>query len=527
MKKVVAYARISNEDQSHFSISGQVDQITEYCFRNNYDLVDTFIDEGQSAKDFDRKAWIRLENFLKLNHQHIDYFIVLKYDRFSRNLEQALQVIQRLEENYKIRILSVQEPIAIPPDSPYYFQMRTQMLLNAHVERLVIKERTKFGINRAKKEGRWTGLAPYGYRNSRDSSGKPILVVDYYESAIVKMIFDLYLQNYSFAAIKKIVTAKGFTKRSKDAIYRILTNKAYVGQIKIELNDGSITYVPGLHSALIDDDSFYRAQALCKREGKVVNQYNEIAYLKSAIICPKCLKPLTCGKSKGRSKYYWYYECTEHRKSYNVERANLKFDKILDEISFDDHQLEYLKRNIQEMILKKLHDGVDDIKVLNKKRAALLVKKENIEEKYFDNKIEDETYAIWIEKVKAELNIVNTSIEKVKSIESSFETYLLSAVNHLTSLRDVFHLATVQEKINFVEIGFGKELIYDGSIYRTNYLNPVFAYKSLMLSQKELLVYEQKKGILNESPLRVDDERLTEPYEELLLWIQKTMGRAA
>ena len=98
MKKVVAYARISNEDQSNFSISGQVEKITEYCYRNNYHLVDTFIDEGQSAKDFDRKAWKRLENFLKLNHKHIDYFVVLKYDRFSRNLQQALTVIQKFED---------------------------------------------------------------------------------------------------------------------------------------------------------------------------------------------------------------------------------------------------------------------------------------------------------------------------------------------------------------------------------------------------------------------------------------------
>ena len=527
MKKVVAYARISNEDQSHFSISGQVEQITEYCYRNNYDLVDTFIDEGQSAKDFDRKAWKRLENFLKLNYKHIDYFIVLKYDRFSRNLEQALSVIQKLEENYNIRILSLQEPIAIPPDSPYYFQMRTQMLLNAHVERLVIKERTKFGINRAKKEGRWMGKAPYGYRNERDESGKPVILVDYYESAIVKMIFELFLQNYSYAEIKKIVKAKGFDKRSKDAIFRILSNNAYVGQIKLTLEDGAETYVPGIHDAVIDEDIFYRVQALIKREGKVVNRYNEIAYLKSVVSCPVCYKPLTCGKSKGRNKYYWYYECTDHRKSYNVEKANALFDDILDTLSFDRHQLEYLKRNIYDLILLKYKDGLEDVQALNKKKAALKLKKENMEEKYFDSKIDDDTYAKWREKINSDMSTVNSAIDKIKSIESSFDTYLSTAVNHLTSLKDVFHMASVQEKMNFVEIGFGKELTYDGSIYRTNYINPIFSPKVLVLKEKRVLVYENKKGILNESPLRVGNERLTEPYEDLLLWIRKNIKASA
>ena len=54
-KTVVAYARISNEDQSHFSIDGQKEQFIEYCEKNNYNLLQVFTDEGQSAKDFERK----------------------------------------------------------------------------------------------------------------------------------------------------------------------------------------------------------------------------------------------------------------------------------------------------------------------------------------------------------------------------------------------------------------------------------------------------------------------------------------
>ena len=50
-KKVVGYARISNDEQSHFSISGQIEQIEIHCEKNGFDLVKTFVDEGQSAKD--------------------------------------------------------------------------------------------------------------------------------------------------------------------------------------------------------------------------------------------------------------------------------------------------------------------------------------------------------------------------------------------------------------------------------------------------------------------------------------------
>ncbi|SFO27711.1 Resolvase, N terminal domain [Paenimyroides ummariense] len=60
-KKVIGYARISNEDQSHFSIVGQQEEFEEYCFKHNYELLYTFTDEGQSAKDFDRRECKQLE----------------------------------------------------------------------------------------------------------------------------------------------------------------------------------------------------------------------------------------------------------------------------------------------------------------------------------------------------------------------------------------------------------------------------------------------------------------------------------
>lgn len=72
-KKVIAYARISNEDQSHFSIEGQQEEFEEDCFRLDYELKHIFTDEGQSAKDFERKEWKQFEKYLKLNYKEIDY----------------------------------------------------------------------------------------------------------------------------------------------------------------------------------------------------------------------------------------------------------------------------------------------------------------------------------------------------------------------------------------------------------------------------------------------------------------------
>lgn len=140
------YTRISTQDQSNYSLAGQEEHIRSFCEKRDYNLLKVYEDKGQSAGSFDRKNWKELERTFAKDWKNISYLIVLKYDRFSRNMTEALVMIQEIEEKLKIRILSVMEPIGIDPPFTMFFQMRAQMLLNAHVELMVIKGRVKFGF---------------------------------------------------------------------------------------------------------------------------------------------------------------------------------------------------------------------------------------------------------------------------------------------------------------------------------------------------------------------------------------------
>ena len=505
-KTVVAYARISNEDQSHFSIDGQKEQFIEYCEKNNYNLLQVFTDEGQSAKDFERKEWKELEKYLKLHYKNIDYLLVMKYDRFSRNVGQALSVIGNLEQVYNIRIISISEPIGLPPESPFYFQLRTQMLLQAHVERLIIKDRTLFGMRKAKKDGRYLGKAPYGYTNNRDNQKKPIIEVNEYEAGIIRKIFNWFLEGYTVAEIKRKAKTIGFNQTGKDSVYRILTNRVYIGLIKIKAcEEQSEHYIKGIHTPIIDEDDFYRVQSVLARPELPKRQYNDLAYLKSAIICPECHKPLTCGKSKGRNKYYWYYECSTHRKSYRLETAHNKFDEILSEISFSDDQLQYMEQKIRKNINQELKNNQIRVPNLTKRLSDLQKKKERLEDKYFSGKLDDNTFLNWQEKMKSEIDLLNQQISYAQVKEQSYWDRFSEKFVKLKNIHNIFEKADIQEKHSFIEKGFGKLLSYDGNIYRTTFLHPVFEDKYLILSDKELLKLHKKTEILQKSPSWVND----------------------
>ena len=68
----VGYVRISDADQSTFSIEGQAAGIRDFCKRHNIELQQVFADEGRSGSNFDREGWRELEKTVKASRQKIN-----------------------------------------------------------------------------------------------------------------------------------------------------------------------------------------------------------------------------------------------------------------------------------------------------------------------------------------------------------------------------------------------------------------------------------------------------------------------
>jgi len=233
MKRAIGYIRISDKDQAHFSPEGQEKFIREYCDRKGFLLVNVFI-EKQSAKDFDRRAWKNLEEFIKINYREIDYLIVIKYDRFSRNTAQGLLKIEMIERKFNIVIMSVFEELAIDAESPFYFKQRADILVNAEFELRVIRDRTRFCMHVAISTGRYISKAPIGYLNKRDAENKPILVIDEERAFAIRKIFKLYLQGIGIKAIvQELRLNDNFTLKGNSAITNILSNSVYAGLVRV------------------------------------------------------------------------------------------------------------------------------------------------------------------------------------------------------------------------------------------------------------------------------------------------------
>src|SRR5690606_41081422 len=255
------------------------------------------------------------------------------------------------------------------------------------------------------------------------------------------------LEGYTRAEITRVIKAEGYSQSGKDAVYRILTNKVYIGLIKINAHNGETEkFVPGIHEPIVSEETFYRAQALFARHNIPRQEYNENAYLKSVVVCPDCFKPMTCGKSKGKNKYYWYYECTTHRKSFNLDIAHKKFAEILTEISFSDSQIDYLKDQVKKNLDRRLKENKELLPDLKIRIAALNHKIDNLEEKFILGSIDSEIYAKWKNKFNKEYQQIERQIKSAQGKKKECDKAFYETFKNLGNISYVFDNLDVQDR---------------------------------------------------------------------------------
>ena len=493
MKKAIAYTRISTKDQSNFSLVGQENYIRDFAAKQGYEIIALFKDDGQSAKNFDRPDWKLLQKFCKENQSEVDALIVAKYDRFSRNLKDALNMIETLEGKYNIRILSAMEPILLNTNSPYFFQFRTQMLMGAQVEWLIIKDRTRSGMNTALKSGRFISTAPYGYINQRDSQNKPIIVIDHHKADIIRRMFQMFLQGASLKEISLEARRMGYTRKGHSAIRLTLQSPTYAGFIKVPAyNDEPAYLVKGIHQPIIEEADWHKVQRIFNQKEKPARTImNEEVPLRSVL---KCIhgQPLTAGNSRGKRKYYWYYknECCK-KPNLSATKLHSQLSEMLKTLSLPSHYILYLAEILEKKIIGEKAENENIIQSRKRELTGLQQRIENLEEKYITNQLDAATYHKWKLRYQSEVSIIKKYITDASRPADEMLSFLKATMPQLSNLQWQYDQADLHTKQAILRTVFNSQLYYHDGIYRTPYILPAFALKAATLKEKGLLIIEQ------------------------------------
>ena len=157
MVKAVGYIRVSQEDEKP---ENQRIQILEWARRNSFDVVGFFVDEAVSGATppRERPQYKAMLEFCKNNG--VNNIIFYDISRLGRNLEETLYELKTLlEEGYNTYF--VYPDFLNQINDPMMKKFVVSMLAwFAELYRYDIIQRTKAGMERAKREGKRIGRPP-------------------------------------------------------------------------------------------------------------------------------------------------------------------------------------------------------------------------------------------------------------------------------------------------------------------------------------------------------------------------------
>ena len=311
MKVADLYIRVSTDEQADkgYSQRDQEERLQKHCTANNIS-VRKVIYEDHSAKTFVRPEWDKLLKLLRKERNKTDLILFTKWDRFSRNAPDAYNMIATLR-SLRVEPQAIEQPLDV--NVPENKMMLAIYLTAPEIENDRRGLNTLYGLRRARKEGRWPGLAPVGYINRTAENGRKYIALDGKQADLMKWAFNEIANGvYSTEQIFKRAVELGLNC-SKNNFLRLIRNPIYCGHIVIPKFKDEETYtVQGLHEPLIPRSLFYEVQDVLdgkKRALKTKILADEQLPLKGFIGCSKCSRTLCGSASKGRNNYYYYYHC--------------------------------------------------------------------------------------------------------------------------------------------------------------------------------------------------------------------------
>lgn len=502
MNNGVSYIRISTEDQSNWSISGQERMNTEFARSRGIDIVKEYVDDGVSAKNFDRPGWKACIRYIKENN-NIEFLIIAKYDRLIRNASQGLAMIERLERQYGIKILSVQENFMIDPYSPYFFKMRADLLVTAEFERRIIGDRSRMGIWSARSQGRFIGPAPLGYINARDEHNKPIILVDSDKIPVVKQVYELFLMDTPLAAIRRELKDLGFDRKGKDAVKRILSNPTYAGLVAVPgWKDKPAYNTKGVHEPIISMRVWEAVQyKLNTRPGHGPKVFREEAPFRGLLYCGACGHICTAGESKGRRKKYWYYRCSDCNKSYSGPAVNADIVQIMHDLSIDEAMREMILREARLIIDDQVSANLDIIVSLQKELAEQMKLTQSLEMKYITDMIDSEVYERHSRNFRENIHSIKSRLDQLTGNKVKLMRKLEQELSSLERLGNIFEMASPHDQYLLLRGCSTSGLVIGNGTYTTPCLSEIFAYNPLSGSKLRIDKNLIKEGKMIKNPI--------------------------
>ena len=302
--KYFLYARKSTEDEERqvMSIEAQIAELAEYAKREGIEITETFI-ESKSAKKPGREIFNKMMSKVYESREPVG-LIAWHPDRLARNSVDGGQIIYCVDIN---KIISLRFPTFWFEPTPQGLFMLQVAFGQSKYYSDNLSENVKRGKRQKLRRGEYPGKAPLGYVNNPKTRNVDL---DPTKSRLIKKAFEEYATGkYTLESLGIRLSFWGIVSRTgtplyRASIYRMLTNKSYLGLI----TQKGETY-QGNFEPIVSLSDFEAVQKILKQKGRPRKSKIHHAFPFTGLLrCKECGSMISAQWAKGK---YRYYRCTK------------------------------------------------------------------------------------------------------------------------------------------------------------------------------------------------------------------------
>lgn len=395
MANGVIYCRVSSKEQVEgTSLGSQETACLDYARRNQLEIVRVFVEEGESAKFADRTQLLELLDFCRQRTNGISKLLVWKIDRFARNVTDHFSIKAELLK-HGVDVVSVTEPIDAKPEGRL---LETILAGFAQFDNDLRAARTVNGMRRKLQEGIFPWKAPFGYIKPVQPGLKKTEpdIPDVVVFPSLKKAWAMYATGaYMKSEILALLKTWGIRTRAgapivKQTLDNMLRDPFYAGVLR---DPWSGEDHRGQHVPLVSPETFARIQSVIKRGHATRSVPHQRAHpdfpLRAFARCAQCQFNVTGARTRGRTRYYPYYRCSQHgcslRRSFKTETVHAEFGEFLRSIVPSPAEVRRMTTHVERIV-----DGyVDDSRAATERWQNDLAALKRRQEKLIHMKMED------------------------------------------------------------------------------------------------------------------------------------------
>lgn len=482
LKRAVIYVRVSTKEQvdEGNSLSTQQKICLDYAQQHEYEVSETFIEQGESAKTADRTELQRLLAYCADKKHGVKAVIIYKLDRLSRNTDDYSQ-LRLLLKRYGVEIKSTSEHFENNPVGRF---MENTMANIAQFDNDIRAERCAGGMKEAMRDGRYVWMATVGYRNTK-IAGRSTIEQDEIMAPLVLRTLELIASNmYPTEEVRKIMTQAGLLNKtgkpfSKSYFYTLITNELLAGWIAKFGERHRGTFTP-----IVSDELFDQVQRVLKYKGRKHSAYitDHPDFPLRKFVVNEEGKKLTGSWSKGSHKKYPYYRFGGNNSNHNRDKFEVKFMDFIDGYGIDDTKLKRLKELVQENLTNANFDQRQKADYLKKYIIELNEKQGIIIKKNLTGIIPDTVLKQQLEIIDKELFEAHASLAVKPNTETDYGEVIEYFKDYLKKPSILWRNASIEVKTRLQWFQFPQGLTFQNNLFRTQEVCSIFKAKDAFLA---------------------------------------------